>query len=184
MKKQYFANDLPVQVLLTAGAILARAECTQCGGHEEWRITKAPPPDQLKRHFTIRGWALDRKVTCPSCIATNKLKKQEDRKVIHMTQAANTEAAKRNKRNVIIALEDYFDDKSMCYKSGHSDESVARELNLASSFVIGVREEFYGKLSEPQEITELRNALTRLTTESKAISDRLDALSKKHGWAA
>lgn len=99
----------------------------------------------------------------------------------------DADALKKNKRLVILALEDYFDDANKRYRDGKSDHGVAEELSLAPAFVSAVREEFFGKLSQPKEITEVQEMLHQLTVEFGARVNQLETtistLSKKHGWS-
>ena len=96
--------------------------------------------------------------------------------------AADSDAARKNKRLVIVALEDYYDEAECRYRDGHTDAAVAKELDLAPGFVALVREEFYGKMAPPTEIDDLRQRLASVETLASELRKRLDALAAKNGW--
>lgn len=104
--------------------------------------------------------------------------------VTPITNASSTDAAKKNKRTVIIALEDYFDEAARQYRNGQSDDKVAEELGLAPAFVAMVREEFFGKLAEPSEVQAMRSEVAALEKSVAGIKARLDTLVSRNGWAA
>lgn len=180
----YQTKVAPVEITSQPGAMIARVICDQCGGKEEWRIAKLPEPDIVQRHFKVRGWIIKRRATCPECNA----KKEKPMATVTRIEpkpaapVANSDAARKNKRLVIVALEDYFDEAARRYRDGRTDEAVAKELDLAPGFVAMVREEFYGKLAEPDEIADLRERIASVTTLCTELHKRLDALIVKNGW--
>lgn len=103
--------------------------------------------------------------------------------VLSPVATLDSDAARKNKRLVVLALEDYFDEATRRYRDQHSDQSVANELDLAPIFVAKVREEFYGKMAEPTEIESLRSDLAALMATARNIETRLADLSKRNGWA-
>lgn len=94
------------------------------------------------------------------------------------------EDAKRNKRIVIVALEDYYDEAKRAYRDGRSDAALATELDLAPTFVASVREEFYGKMAEPDGVAALRAELANAVKSVEAINRKLDDLCARNGWRA
>lgn len=97
---------------------------------------------------------------------------------------ANTDAAKKNKRLVVVALEDYYDESKNRYRDQFDDVSVAKELGLSPAFVASVREEFYGKMAEPDEVTALRGEVSKLMMAAQEINSKLDGMAKRNGWVA
>lgn len=190
MNPKYVEACEPLQVVTERGAVIARAICIQCGAKDEWRMAKPPETELVKRHYIVRGWSLKKGCICPSCQSQKKepkpmatVTKIEPKPTVSL--AANSDAARKNKRLVIVTLEDCYNESKRRYNDGHSDATVAKELDLAPGFVALVREEFYGKMAEPTEITELRGKLAELTAATAATADlsaELDKLATKNGW--
>lgn len=91
---------------------------------------------------------------------------------------------KRNKRLTILALEDYYDEAIHCYRDGKSDKALAEELDLSVGFVANVREEFYGKLAEPDEVGELRSEIACARKLIDDLDAKLTGLCNRNGWKA
>lgn len=92
------------------------------------------------------------------------------------------EDQKKNKRLVILALEDDFNEQEKAYRPGKSDKTVADELGVSPGFVCTVREEFYGKLAEPDEIGSLRADLAIVRKLADDIEGKLTGLCNRNGW--
>lgn len=183
----YELTAAPVTLITHAGTQIANIQCAQCGGRETWRINgRRPPPEILPKHFQQKGWSTRKRPTCPACTIKNKEAQKMNAKVEPLvkahTPAANSDAARKNKRLVIVALEDYFDEAAKRYRSGKSDEAVAEELSLAPAFVKMVREEFYGKLAEPEDIAQMRDELAKLMINVSNAQKRLADLTQRNGW--
>lgn len=119
------------------------------------------------------GWQVGGKITCPACLATKRKRKAPPMKPATATGAAtqptvvttaDVEKLKKNKRLVIQALEDYFDERKKRYRDDWSDAKVAGETGLSEKFVIAVREEFFGSIAanEPENIRHIRTMLKSL----------------------
>lgn len=179
--ESYRRAAFPVQVVGNK----ARIECNQCGAHEDWKLDAFPPPEILKKHFIMRGWDLARRSRCPTCAAKKEKPKMS---IVPMPKPepviANTDAAKKNKRLVVVALEDYYDESTNRYRDQFDDVSVAKELGLSPAFVASVREEFYGKMAEPDEVTALRGEVSKLMMAAQEINSKLDGMAKRNGWVA
>ena len=106
----------------------------------------------------------------------------EARPALTAVPAPSADAQKKNKRLVLLALEDCFDERVMRYRPGNDDASVAKELDLSPAFISSVREEFYGKLAEPEGISDLRMELEGLRAAVAAAERKFETLCRKHGW--
>ena len=185
----YIRESAPVEILSSGGRLTARITCDACGAHEVWAINgRAPPPEQLPSHFKKRGWVIRNRTTCPICAVKTKEKPMTKTATITPIAApiaapVTADAAKKNKRAVIIALEDYFDEAARQYRSGKSDQAVADELKLAPAFVASVREEFYGKMAAPTEIQAIRSEVADMEDSIAAMKARLDRLCSLNNWA-
>lgn len=184
LDREYLRKAAPIEPTLTAGGVLARVVCVSCGTKGEWRITqRRPPPEILPKHFITQGWDLRRSPTCPECAKKRKSKMSSNAPTNAPSATANSDAARRNKRLVIVALEDYFDEAGRCYRGASSDKTVGDELGLAPAFVASVREEFFGKLAEPDDVTKLRNEVAAIAARTQAITEEISRLRQKNGWA-
>lgn len=178
----------PVEILDMRGNLKSRLQCSSCGAHEEWDVANRVPPERVRKYYLAKGWSLAGRPRCPAC----QSRKKEPKPMATVTNiepkatapiAANTDAARKNKRLVIVTLEDCYNETKRRYNDGHSDATVAKELDLVPGFVALVREEFYGKMAEPSEITELRAKLSELTTAAADLSAKLTSLCARNGWA-
>lgn len=165
--------------------MFARVMCAECGEKDEWRINSSiPPPEALPRHFANQGWQTVKKPVCPECI----LKKRKT-KVANITPIKpeveapeQSEAAKKVKRMIYQALEDYFDDTKGCYRDGKNDATVAKELGTSEKFVKAIREADFGTLKEPQELAELRGQISAAMSDLGKMQARLDLIARREGW--
>ncbi len=183
----YSAAAKPFEVISAPGSQIARAVCSQCGGHHEWRMGTRMPPERIHRYFAEHGWINRRRLTCPDCAKPKpkepKMTDTTTRPALSAVPAPNPDVQKRHKRLVLLALEDCFDEKTMRYRPGHDDASVAKELDLAPAFVITVREEFFGKLAEPEGVAEMRAKIEGLTAQLNDVRKQFLTLCGKHGWS-
>lgn len=177
---------LPLDAVRNGVGTIVRAECRQCGARQEKTYGRLPPPEGVVRQFTGMGWDLRKKPICPDCAKSTKTKEtKEMAEVTKMEPKAQpTEAAKKVKRMIFMALEDYYDDVSQCYKGGWTDEKVAKECNASTTFVRTIREADFGPLKEPQEVREIRAALDALTADAGKLRSRLDAFCRGHGLSS
>lgn len=59
-------------------------------------------------------------------------------------------------RRTLSAIEDVLNETTMRYAPGHSDETIAKKLELSPGFVHRVRKEAFGELSEDPVLSKLR----------------------------
>ena len=107
--------------------------------------------------------------------------------------AATTDTQRRLKREVWSWLQESYDEKAACYKTGFSDDSIAKETGASPHFVKTQREELYGPMGEPAELTALRAefkahndaAITFMADhqrKTETFHTRLDRLCIKNNW--
>lgn len=179
-----------IEPVLKKGRLMGRCVCSVCGGHEELPVGAISADAAVKRAVQA-GWSLRGKMRCPSCIETKKERGMGDATAqVQPQKVQPSEAAKRAKRLIYMALEDYYDDNAKRYRPGHSDESVAKEVGASVEFVRSIREADFGPLSEPDEITGLRQRLdgaVKAALDALAVADALKVEMKKlcdrNGWA-
>jgi hypothetical protein len=131
-----------------------------------------PPPEIIKKHFVVRGWELRRKPRCPECV---KKKEKKMSKAPNLTPVpsseivAPSEAARRARRMVYMALEDYYDEAKKAYKPGYSDKKISEETGASETIVSQIRQQDFGPLGPPSEFAEIYASVTEL----KARLDKL-----------
>lgn len=184
----------PIELLSRQGGVTARLTCDQCGVHDAWNLVKLPEPGVIKRHFTVRGWDMKKSAKCPQCQENNRKRKVTGIKPTTSEPPKEpSEAAKRAKRLIYQALEDYYDEQKKCYKNGKSDKAVADEVGASEAFVRQIREADFGPLVKPfspEEIAdyynmmagsihELSQALTGLKDSFVVIHDRTETIIRQ-----
>jgi len=184
MVSQAYAREAaPVEVLTVTGkGQIARLVCAQCGAKQEWRFDRRPPPEACRKHFHVQGWNLSKKPLCPEC-AKPKEKVSMTANITPIKPAPEqSEAAKKVKRLIYMALEDYYDDAKKQYKSGHTDATIAKELGTSESFVKTIRESDFGPLAIPPEIAAIRAEITNAASLVGKLQTKLNDLCKNNGW--
>lgn len=190
----YRAAAAPAEILSSQGGVAARIECSCCGSIDHWGLSKLPPPEIIHKHFTQKGWGLRKRPTCPDCQAKKRIKPVSVSPIKTTPVAANqpepSDAAKKAKRLIYQALEDYYDDSKKAYRPGHSDETIAKEVGASAAFVKAVREADFGPLSAPADIKDLLDRIEVMTKQVKELSDRAEfmmasvqSLITRNGWA-
>lgn len=162
----------PVLLEPVGGGMCASVICHQCGTSDEWRLSRIPPPDILKKHFIIRGWQLRKKPVCPACQAQ---KKERPAMPAVSPQPAASDAMKKARRLIYMALEDYYDEAARRYREGHSDESIAKETGASLAVVRSIREADFGPLGPPSEFAALQ-------AEVESLRARLTEICTRNGW--
>lgn len=86
------------------------------------------------------------------------------------------------KRQVYLALEDYYDDATKRYREGHTDKSVAAEIGCAEAFVKSIRDADFGPISPPDAFGAIRVEIDRLTSDLAKLRSSYDQLCNRNGW--
>jgi len=183
-----------VEAAMTGSRYTFNLICAQCGAKSTITDSRRLPPEAVCSRFHRQGWVTGGRPMCPSCASSKRprlvidnlkfveAEEMSAEKVIE--DAATSEAAKKAKRLIYFALEDYYDDVAKRYKDGRSDKSVAAEIGVAEAFVKKIREEDFGPLSEPDEVAKLRADLSALSSEIGKLTTKLNDLCVKNGWRA
>lgn len=198
MNQMYLAACKPVEILSRQGGVSARVECKCCGGHEDWGLTKVPPPDIIHKHFKTKGWEIAKRPTCPICQNAKK-RKPEMTKPATVTPisgavsatpvAAPSADAKAARREAHDRIAVYFDIANGSYTDGYSDQRIAEETGVAVAWVKQRREEEFGPIKTPKEYSELEDLLLLISTrhgeihaEIQVIKAKMNELAKRSGW--
>lgn len=156
-------------------------------------------PNGVVKQMLNHGWTCGSNPVCPEHARKSKIKQPEKNDAPEMATAPEvtkpqpSDAARRAKRLVYQALEDYYDDKAKTYRPGHSDDSIAKETGAAVEFVKRIREEDFGPLGVPPELQILIDhaaSLRREMTEAFAsyqlrfdsFNSRIATLCRAQGW--
>lgn len=193
LDRRFIAQAAPVVLAGNVAAVVCG-----CGQREDWRVAgRFPPPDVLKKHFVRRGWNLGRKAVCGPCQAkkgstetmTSTLTIQNPPRANGIAPpqqqaaaAVASDAARKAKRLIYQALEDYYDDTKRAYRAAHSDKTIAAELDVAEAVVRQIREESFGPLSEPDEVRAMRAELALAQSEVARLAAAFDKLCSRNGW--
>lgn len=179
----YLAAAAPAEILSSKNGVSARMECACCGGHDQWGLNKLPPPDIVLKHFTQKGWNLRKRPICPECQAKKRIKPVSVSPIKVANQAEPSDAAKKAKRLIYQALEDYYDDSKKAYRPGHSDETIAKEVGAAVEFVKSIRETDFGPLAAPTEVQAMLEKISGAETTVATLRREFDAMVLRNGWA-
>lgn len=201
------------------GKVEYELPCSGCGTVKmttaNWWSTQT-----FARNLADRGWETGRKMKCPDCVAkdaaakpvkeTKAMNKPAAPQPATAMAAALTDAgiqpvdrspeARKAHRAIIGWLEEAYDEPAQRYRAGFTDATIAKEAGAAEAYVAKVREEFFGPLGEPTEVTELRieigelvdkasillrdaqAAANDLMAKATELTGRLDTLVKRNGW--
>lgn len=175
---------LGTEPLWSNGRFSIRATCGQCGHVKEISFSKRVSPDVAIPKIRQAGWTITGKNKCPEC---SKPKRENAVKsvaapIAKIDPAKASDAAKRVRRLVYQALEDYYDDAKKCYRPSFSDATIAKELGASEAFVKSVRESDFGPIAVPTEVQELCGKLDGLAGSVASFQASLDALYEKNGW--
>jgi hypothetical protein len=156
--------------------------CGQCNRQQNTFNSTFDHVDEILSHFRKQGWQFDYKVSpycTPQCQRSAKKAKQAEERekkrveeMNHKPQApplpAPVAAPSMIGPNpkivvkVITMLNEHFDLEKRLYRSGWSDERIAKEADTSLSFVMGYREDAYAKLAEEPAATKLREDIQAL----------------------
>lgn len=179
----------------------ARMTCSECDTTGSVRLVSLLPPEVIDKKFVQKGWELDPNV-CPNCVG-KKVKAKKEQKMatakpngalaedpVLKAVSANTHKAQAKMHQLLCT---YFDEEEGTFSPGWNDERIAKESGMALTHVIDVREQGYGPLKEPEEVTKLKSdikalndlvveSLTNAQKEVNALNARVTELTKKLGF--
>lgn len=170
-------------------------------------------PDQVAKKMLSKGWTFGRHLLCPDHRRNERIKPAKPKspkqgETIAMPAEANghgstaapaaikpepSDAARKAKRLIYQALEDYYDDTKKAYRPGWSDVKIARELDVSPEFVRTIREESFGPISAPPELADLMAEAATIRADfaeyAKVADERFAAIHRKisdlcqrNGW--
>lgn len=174
------------------------------GGHGENRAVMLQKlalknPGAVSRRLQAMGWVdSGKRLRCPPCEAkrkgqTNAIniceKAEKDmtleaQKVAKVAVVASLrEPTPKQKRLIIMALEDDYDDAAKRYKGGKTDKSIADELGdgILFGWVARVREDLFGPDGGNEEIAAVEAEIKKLYASVEALTKRINAIKAAIG---
>lgn len=123
--------------------------------------------EMIPLKFEQRGWSIGRKPEddkCPICVKAERLAKRPPTPAPKKTESKMTtvdlprKPTRDQRRRVMEELDDKYPVAERGYKAGHSDESVAKHLNVPRAWVTELREQLYG----PEVVVDFGSFSTRV----------------------
>lgn len=200
-----------VEPIKGKGVNRAKAVCDMCGRDEvvtceyERQGRSAawlPNMGQVVRKVTGHGWAeVKGKLHCPACEAKRKAHQAQQKEAKMAVEMKSSTAPVRRpdpkqKRLIILALEDAYDDQAGRYKGVNTDKTISEDLGggIMPGWVSELREELFGPAGN-EEVDEIRSEIARLEKETgrlieifaqeqakkiKVLRERVDAVVASH----
>jgi hypothetical protein len=170
----------------------ARAICDECGDavtvacgyHRNSNGNWFPDEGQAKTKLRAHKWAVVKnKLLCPAC---DRKRLQGDEKMNKEDKVSPIrQPTSKQKRLIILALEDAYDDTVKRYRGGATDKTISKELGdgVMPGWVSEIREELFGPAGN-EECDQLRADLLlwrkEMTDRADAMLARLDGLVTAH----
>lgn len=144
------------------------------------------PPVPIRKKILNAGWRLTTKAAiCPQC--QRKDDPMPEVTAIPLPSVAQSPDARKVHRAVMGWLEQAYDEIKRTYQPGFSDKSIADETGAAVEYVAKCREDYFGPIAVPSELTKLRAEIADTTrmieSEAKDHAYKIDALVKAHNAA-
>lgn len=170
-----------------------------------------PNSSQVNKKLSQKGWKMTKRHHyCPSCLAQSKEQVDMPKDTPPIEQPK--QPTRRQKRDIMAALEGAYDTENQRYVSGESDQTVADVCEVVPGWVAEIREEFFGSDGANDEIikfeeickaankeladmqnqikqletftADLKSKSTHMSTDIKAMTKMLDAIKKSVGPSA
>ena len=167
------------------GVNRADAVCDECGRIETVTCDYSresggawiPNEGQIIKKISGHGWALVKaRLHCPACEAKRKAaaaaRRESDMQAkVEAKTATVREASGPQKRLIILALEDAYDDGAKRYKGAATDASVAQGLGdgIMPGWVSAIREEMFGPAGN-EEIEAIKREIAAMVESANATA--------------
>jgi hypothetical protein len=145
-------------------------------------------PNGVAKAMLNKGWTIGRTLTCPDCRpARDRAKHEKEPRPVAPVKTANrpdlseppisglaqraavpSDAAKKAHRLAMMALEDYYDETGKRYKPGYSDARIAQETGASEAHVRKTREDYFGPVGAPPELSSITEELRAIRQEAAA----------------
>ena len=162
-----------------AGFPRRRLVCDDCGKKSrEVPAEKGHEGEaQVRRKLTPDGWTyVKNKDRCAAC------EKKRKEKPVTKTEKPepNRQPTRADKRQIMEALKEFYDEDKQCYAGGETDATVAELVgdHIMPGWVAQVREEFFGPEGN-EEIDNLREEAARLAENMSRKAQEVDTKTKE-----
>lgn len=142
-----------IEAVNIKGTSVADVICDCCGHKEQHRCqyqgtfpNAKPNVGQVLRRICPMGWQqVKNKLHCPSCAAERKKPKPKGKPMSPSTTPPKKPDGKQ-KRLIIMMLEEAYDDAKQRYKDDHTDATIARDCGkgFMPGWVAEIREAMFG----------------------------------------
>lgn len=145
-----------------------------------------PNEGQILGKMQGKGWATVKgKLYCPACEAKRKAEKETKPMAVEASNVTQIrEPTPKQKRLIIMALEDDYDDQAKRYRGGKTDKTIADDLGdgIMFGWVTKIREELFGPDGANEEIEkthqELIEARRQMVDLGKQLADAREAVQR------
>lgn len=165
---------------LLSGKFCLRANCAQCGGHQDWKSDRLYEPSAAVKRAKSQGWRIAKRIVCPTC-QTHKEKPIMNASVTPL-KSAQTPDVRQQRRDAHTMIELYYDLASSTYKDRYSDEKIAKETGLPKEWVAKRREDEFGPIKEPNDLAVIRQEVATAKGVWEQAVKKLDDLCVRNGW--
>lgn len=175
----------------TNGAPRVTVTCDECGrqevipcGYEKSRgHDYAPNVGQVNAKMMGKGWAVIKgDHHCPSCEAKRKAAAaaKKEATVQDTNVAPIRQPDGKQKRLIVMALEDAYDDAAKRYKGKATDRSVAEDIGggIMPGWVASIREELFGPAGN-EEAETIRAEIAKAKDETRRLIETFAAEQNK-----
>lgn len=183
-----------------SGAGRAKIICDDCGkedcvpcayiGKNIKGEPARPNESQARAKALNMGWSyVKNKLRCPTCEAKRKVKKEPEQMPEKKTNVAPIRRPDGlQRRLIVLALVDAYDDQAKRYHGDATDKTVAADLGggVMPGWVAEIREDMFGPAGN-EEVDNLRSDIEALARETKQQIEtfaaeqqkKIDALAKR-----
>lgn len=155
--------------------------CSRCSSEETIHMDPNCKPDLIVQKFNRLGWKVDErnaaKNICPLCQIPKQvpMPKPEENVMADLPKGPTHEQRKR----IAQSLRGLFDEQRGCYLDGHTDQTVAQDLQMPWAWIRECRDLLGYEIKIDPEIEALRSEFATLADMLVAAEAKLAALEKK-----
>lgn len=143
----------------TTGVPRAAAVCDECPREEPFACgyeNGQPNEGQVKTKAEKQGWSFVKNTTrCPACEPSRRVTPQE-------------------RRQIVVMLNDVYDDDAQCYSGAETDDSVADVLGVMPGWVAEIRADMFGPAGHNVDMEAIKTEMQCAHTAFAQLIDRLE----------
>ena len=164
--------------------------CSSCGSEDHVGSGQGSrlPEEVIATRFRAKGWCVEQRKDrhlCPSCVAKDqeqvRARRAEKEAATAEQKSERSPAAAVKLGELYMMLSDAYEPARKLYKTGWSDDRIAKETGLAVEFVRARREQDFGPLAPPDmtedEIASLVDGAAKTLGQIKQDAERSHAFT-------